>query len=57
VISLAWLAVLIPFLDGYGLVNMVLIGLVNMVLIGLVNMVLIAALGLRLSQGLKTRRA
>lgn len=32
-ISLAWLAVLIPFLDGYGLVNMVLIGLVNMVLI------------------------
>jgi hypothetical protein len=25
VISLAWLAVLIPFLDGYGLVNMVLI--------------------------------
>lgn len=24
-ISLAWLAVLIPFLDGYGLVNMVLI--------------------------------
>src|SRR5690242_1934720 len=26
VISLAWLGVLIPFLDGYGLVNVVLIG-------------------------------